>query len=164
MLRPGRKEPETASQEDEMKNGFIKHSAHELDFELNIASIIDCFVVLIAFVLISSSFFAIGIVDAEVASAGDVASISDETGLVVELKSDRSIWIRSNASKPERIAAEGKSWNYEGMSATLQRLKEELPELKSAILIADNSVAYRDVMRSMDAVKKDVSSVSLGGF
>lgn len=150
-----------------MKKGFIKQSEHELDFELNLASIIDCFVVLIAFVLISTSFFAIGIVDAEVASAGATDSVMDDGGLVIELKADHSIVLRSNLSRnADRIAAKnsGKAWDFEAMTASLQALKDKMPELKSAILMADNSVSYRDVMHSMELAKTKVSNVNLGGF
>lgn len=148
-----------------MKKGYIKHNEHEQDFELNIASIIDCFVVLIAFVLISTSFFSIGIIDAEVASGG--AATSENTGgLVIELKSDHSIRVRSDSNREVRIASRdsGKSWNFESLTATLQSMKEKTPELRSAILVADNSVAYRDVMASMEVAKGQVPSVNLGGF
>jgi len=58
----------------------------------------------------------------------------------------------------------GKSWNFEKLKETLQSLKEKTPELRSAILVADNSVAYRDVMASMEVAKGQVPSVNLGGF
>ena len=41
------------------------HAEGEQDFELNITSIIDCFTVLIAFILTSASFISIGIIDAD---------------------------------------------------------------------------------------------------
>ncbi len=61
-----------------MKKGFLKHGEHEQDFELNLASIIDCFVVLIAFILVSTSFFSIGIIDAEVAGASTTSESTSE--------------------------------------------------------------------------------------
>ena len=39
------------------------------DFELNLASLIDCFTVLITFLLASASFLSVGILDAGVAAA-----------------------------------------------------------------------------------------------
>ena len=42
-------------------------SKNSLDFELNLAPIIDCFTVLIAFILISASFASINILDAGIA-------------------------------------------------------------------------------------------------
>ncbi len=150
-----------------MKKGYIKHNEHEQDFELNIASIIDCFVVLIAFVLISTSFFSIGIIDAEVASGGATESAEQVGGLVIELKADHTILVRSDASAQEvRITSRdaGKTWDFDRLTGTLQALKVKMPELHSAILVADNSVAYRDVMASMEVAKGQVPSVNLGGF
>lgn len=150
-----------------MKKGYIKHNEQEQDFELNLASIIDCFVVLIAFVLISTSFFSIGIIDAEVAAAGASESSENVGGLVIELKVDHTILVRSDASTKEvRISSRdsGKSWDFDRLTLTLQALKEKMPELQSAILVADNSVAYRDVMASMEVAKGQVPSVNLGGF
>ena len=40
----------------------------ELDFDLNLAPIIDCFTVLITFLLISASYISINIIEASVAS------------------------------------------------------------------------------------------------
>lgn len=150
-----------------MKKGFLKHGEHEQDFELNITSIIDCFVVLIAFVLISTSFFSIGIIDAEVASGGATEVSENVGGLVIELKADHTILVRSDASTQEtRITSRdsGKNWDYESLTGALKALKVKMPDLHSAILVADNSVAYRDVMTSMEIAKGQVPSVNLGGF
>ena len=154
-----------------MKKGFIKHGELEQDFELNIASIIDCFVVLIAFVLISTSFFSIGILDAEVSSAGaDQASANPAEAVVIDLRADHSIRLtrsgESERSAGETIAASGGKWDLTRMSARLGEMKvsktQKAPE--SAVVMAENSVSYRDVMASMEAAKTQLSKVNLGGF
>ena len=142
------------------KKGFLKQGEFEQDFELNIASIIDCFVVLIAFVLVSTSFFSIGIIDAEVAGASDQASTAPETSpIVIELKSDHSIILKTGlfGQKTARTTAKN-------LGASLMALKEKNPDLNSAIVVADNSVSYRDVMASMEVAKGKIAQVNLGGF
>lgn len=152
------------------KKGFLKHGELEQDFELNIASIIDCFVVLIAFILVSTSFFSIGIIDAEVAGASAEADATDPSvTVVIELKADHSIVVKSGmfGQRSNRIAAvSGKtmSWNFDRLATALGTLKSETPELKSAVVMADNSVAYRDVMASMEVAKGKIAQVNLGGF
>ncbi len=153
------------------KKGFLKHGEHEQDFELNITSIIDCFVVLIAFILVSTSFFSIGIIDAEVAGSSEAAAASEDKNLIViELKADHSMVVKSgpNGSTSFRIAATrdeaGAAWNYVRLTSSLQSLKDKAPDLRSAILVADNSVSYRDVMASMEVAKGTVPHVNLGGF
>jgi len=142
------------------KKGFLKHGEFEQDFELNIASIIDCFVVLIAFVLVSTSFFSIGIIDAEVAGASDQASTApDPSPVVIELKADHSIVLKTGSfgQRSVRIAAAD-------LASRLEALTAQDPELKSAIVVADNSVSYRDVMASMEVAKGKIAQVNLGGF
>jgi biopolymer transport protein ExbD len=143
-----------------MKKGFLKHGENEQDFELNIASIIDCFVVLIAFILVSTSFFSIGIIDAEVAGASDTSEATTELNPVtIELKADHSIVLKSGTfgQISTRIA-------MSDLAASLEALKVKNPELKSATVIADNSVSYRDVMASMEVAKGKIAQVNLGGF
>jgi biopolymer transport protein ExbD len=142
------------------KKGFLKSGEFEQDFELNITSIIDCFVVLIAFVLVSTSFFSIGVIDAEVAGASDQATTSpDATPVVIELKADHSIVLKTGmfGRKSARIAAKD-------LASALDALKAKNPDLKSAIVNADNSVSYRDVMASMEVAKGKIAQVNLGGF
>lgn len=146
------------------KKGFLKHGEFEQDFELNIASIIDCFVVLIAFVLVSTSFFSIGIIDAEVAGASDDAPAAVETApVVIELKADHSFVLKTGSfgQHVTKIAAKNAAWNFDRLAGSLDSLKEET---KSAIVVADNSVSYRDVMASMEVAKGKIAQVNLGGF
>ncbi len=153
------------------KKGFLKHGEFEQDFELNIASIIDCFVVLIAFVLVSTSFFSIGIIDAEVAGSSDAVAAAEADSVLIEMKADHSMVVRSSKSSAGAVrisglksAGKAKAWDLEKLAAALQSMKERLPELRSAIVVADNSVAYRDVMASMEAARGQVPNVNLGGF
>jgi biopolymer transport protein ExbD len=148
--------------------GFLKHVELEQDFELNIASIIDCFVVLIAFILISTSFFSIGILDAEISGGGadSASAISAET-IVVQLKVDRSIRVsRTNEGKNSAVRLLGteKGWDFQALSKKIGEWKKTTPELDTAVIQADNAVSYRDVMAAMESAKTQLPKVSLGGF
>ena len=91
-------------------------SSHQ-DFELNLASIIDCFTVLIAFMLASASFLSIGILDAGVAAAGAVAA--NETPppvqLSIELRRDHSILIKTSgkSSSSSTVGQSQGTWDTE---------------------------------------------------
>lgn len=149
------------------KKGFLKHGEFEQDFELNIASIIDCFVVLIAFILVSTSFFSIGIIDAEVAGAADDAQTSSTVShVVIELKADHTFVLKtgSRGQHATRISATNAGWNFDSLGARLETLVGRDSELKSAIVVADNSVSYRDVMASMEVARGKIAQVNLGGF
>src|SRR3954454_525427 len=90
------------------------------DFELNLASIIDCFTVLIAFMLASASFLSIGILDAGVAAAGPQTK-SDKppsVNLTVELSQNQKFTLKlagkSHAKTP--IPGVDGKWNYEELT------------------------------------------------
>jgi biopolymer transport protein ExbD len=150
---------------------FRKKSARALDFELNLASVIDCLVVLIAFVLISASFVSIGILDGEVASTSAEASPAEKgPELAIKLTHDHGIEVtvegtlQGKQAKREYFIREKRSdWNFSGLTDRLAFIKGEWPDLKSAILTADNGVEYKDVIKSMEITRLAVPAVLLGG-
>ena len=105
------------------RSGFMRHGELEQDFELNIASIIDCFVVLIAFILISTSFFSIGILDAEVSGGGADASVAKaEETAVIELKADHSILVKHGTGRNASTRIDRKSTRLNSSHSTLSRM------------------------------------------
>ncbi len=131
------------------------------DFELNLASIIDCFTVLITFMLASASFISIGILDAGITAGGTVLkeSVSPEVILTIELKNSQTILIKTQGKKnhSDEIV-------YEKLSQSLLELKSHWPNLSSATLIAENQIEYQDVVKTMDQIRKIIPAVMLGGF
>lgn len=147
---------------------FFKRSLIEQDFELNIAPVIDCFVVLIAFVLISTAFASIGILDAVVAGGTRGAATESARAVVIEMKADRSLRLKqgSGGSQVARIrpASGSSQWNMPELKRVLAQLKARSGGPSSAVIIADNSISYRDVMSSMDTARSELGNVTLGGF
>lgn len=140
------------------------------DFELNLASIIDCFTVLIAFMLATASFLSIGILDAGIAAAGAESKEQDNPPpiqVTVELKSDRSFLVKTSgkAQQSRTLAStDGKERDFSALTAELSRLKQEWPAVSALTLSADASVEYTEVIRSMEASRKAIPVVLLGGF
>lgn len=139
------------------------------DFELNLAPIIDCLTVLIAFVLISASYLSIGVLDSGVAASGatQTTSNSSPVSLAIDLRNDHSILVslsgkihRDHSIPP---APDG-SWDYNALTDHLAFVKSEWPMLQQAVLMADNGVDYQQVVKSMEITRKAVPSVLLGGF
>jgi biopolymer transport protein ExbD len=143
------------------------------DFELNIASIIDCFVVLITFMLASATFLSIGILDAGIAAAGATATpgTPPPVNVVVELKENRDIVVKvtgkqntTNTFQPRAGKEGAKDWNYESLTVQLAGVKVNFPSVTGATLMADNKVEYKEVVKSMEVVRKTLPVVLLGGF
>ena len=142
-------------------------SENDQDFELNLASIIDCFTVLITFMLASASFLSVGIMDAGIAAGAPSTTAAAPTVQVsIELKADHVIQIVTSgkSSNKQTLQAKSEGWDYEGLTALLQGYKGKWPDLSAATLVAENTVEYRDVIKAMDQTRKILPAVLLGGF
>lgn len=148
--------------------GSGKRGDDSQDFELNIASIIDCFTVLIAFMLASASFLAIGILDAGVAAAGATANTTKppSVNLTLQLMPDHKIQLKLNgkANRTNMLAGVSGDWDLAGLTKGLNGLKAQYPDLNAITLTADNTIEYKDVIKTMDTVRKSIPAVLLGGF
>jgi biopolymer transport protein ExbD len=140
------------------------------DFELNIASLIDCFTVLITFLLASASFLSIGILDAGVAAAGHTATDTatpPPINLVVEVGHDKHLELKITGKENRNTAltaTKDGAWDFVGLDRELASIKAKYPTVSAVTLTAENSVEYRDVIKSMEMVKKSLPVVLLGGF
>jgi biopolymer transport protein ExbD len=139
------------------------------DFELNLASIIDCFTVLIAFMLASTAFLSIGILDAGVAAAGNTAT--DNTApppvnleVVISNTKTMNIKVTGRTNSNFNVAAKDGTWNLAEMNEKLAGLHQQWPTVNAITLTADNTVEYQDVIKTMDSVRKTIPVALLGGF
>jgi biopolymer transport protein ExbD len=138
------------------------------DFELNLASIIDCLTVLITFLLASTAFISIGILDAGVAAAGTEAASATPPPVTItlELSAAHAISVKTagKASSSTSIAAAGETWDLPALSQRLQALHQQWPTVEAVTLNAGDSVEYKDVVQVMDTARKSIPVVLLGGF
>lgn len=140
------------------------------DFDINIAPIIDAFVVLIAFMLASASFLAIGFFDAGI-SANTVAENQDKkpppVSVEVKLHQDMSIQILVEGKKVKdqhQIKAAKDSWNLESLATRLESIQKQWPSVNALTLEAHDQIAYHDIVRVMEQARKTHPSVLLSGF
>jgi biopolymer transport protein ExbD len=138
------------------------------DFELNLASIIDCFTVLIAFMLASAAYLSIGILDAGVAAAGATASSEKPpaVNVTVELDQDQKMVVKLSGKVTNTIPieAQGGKWNYEALTQNLTSTHSRFNDVNAVTLTANNAIAYKDVVKTMEVIRKTMPVVLLGGF
>jgi len=133
------------------------------DFELNLASIIDCLTVIIAFLLLSSSFVSYGTLDTAVAAPqGQTTSTSAEgqpqaLTLSVTLRDSERVDLDVSGARTEkRQIARG------SLKVELESMKAKYPGLGGIVLTAASRVEYRDVIRGMDEARQVFPAVALG--
>lgn len=132
------------------------------DFELNLAPIIDCFTVLITFMLASASFLSISIFDAgftPVEAIGDPNPPQITINLNVKDK-----------DKGYELVVKGKENSHniyktpEEVGQALVQIKGRFPAADSVTLSADDNVEYEKVVKAMEKIRPVFPALVLGGF
>ncbi len=151
-----------------MSHSTPGQQSSELDFEINLAPIIDCLTVLITFTLISAAFLSISIFDAGVSaskSAGEnLPPPPIEISVVIHQGGNLDIRVTGEQNRTTRVEAKDGTWNYEGLTTELKTLREKFPTVDGISLSADEDVEYETVAKTMDTVSETQHAVILGGF
>ncbi len=139
----------------------------EQDFELNIAPIIDCFVVLIAYLLISASFISLTSMDVQVAVpaiGADAANQKENVEISLDLDQNRNVTVRLTGDRTESMvvpAREG-DWDFAALRGKLEGLRGRFPATDSAILTAVQELEYSQIVRMIEATRGLYPKLALG--
>jgi len=132
---------------------------------LNLIPIMNLFVALIPFLLISAAFFNISVINASIPALqkdrSDVASTEDAVTLMVQiLPSGFRITASSETlSKPTldglrmEIARKGKEPDFDAFTRHLLACKQQYPRSDTVILVADPSILYQEMIQTLDAAR-----------
>jgi len=138
------------------------------DFDLNLAPIIDAFTVLVTFLLASSAFLSIGLLDAGISASSPSATHATPPPIQIriDLRAGMKLELKTTGKSSRSIAMAGKEGHYdfEGLKKELEGLKQSFPTVDAVTLAADNSIEYKDVIETMEAIRKTQPNVMLGGF
>lgn len=139
-----------------------KRRSTATDFELNLAPIIDCFTVLITFMLASASFLSISIFDAgftPVEAMGDPNPPQITINLNVKDK-DRGYELVVKGKENSNATYK----TPEEVGQALVALKGRFPAADSVTLSADDNVEYDKVVKAMEKIRPVFPALVLGGF
>jgi biopolymer transport protein ExbD len=152
-------------------DGAGPHGGGSQDFDINLAPIIDCFTVLITFLLASASFLAIGIFDSAVAvpGAGDNGAKPPPVRVDVQLTPTFEIQFKvagseKSANFSKRIAPVKNDWNTEGLLQEVEAVQKRWPDVKTLVLGAADDVEYVHIVRLMEVMRPKVPNIMLGGY
>lgn len=143
------------------------------EVDLNLAPIIDCFTVLITFLLVSASFLTLNAIDVGIAANGEappeLASSEPPVSMEVRVGPARSIEVRISGGPqgldlalPVAAQADGQ-FDLVGLARTLEESKEKWPSVQDASVSADPGVRYKDLIRVIEGVKKLLPKVFISG-
>lgn len=141
------------------------------DVELNLAPIIDCMTVLVAFLLLSASYVSVYVLDANlpplvVASEEPVAPPNGIT-LSAMLKQTGELELKVSGAETSselfRVDV-GDDAAAERVRTRITEIKTKWPETKSLTLNGEDEVPYHEVVRVLEELRPAMANISLGGF
>ncbi len=151
-----------------MNDGGSGAHGQNQDFDINLAPIIDCFTVLITFLLASASFLAIGVFDSSVAVTGPGTALSKPPPVRVDIEMDLNqdilFKVAGVAQFQKRIPAEKGDWNVKQLMAEVAEVQKKWPETTTMVLSATDDVQYVHLVRLMESLRVKVPNILLGGY
>lgn len=146
----------------------LKRREMEDDCEPNLTPIMNMFLVLIPFLLMSASFYHVKAVNTSVPVLAESVERAEENNpisvtVIVELKkdslkvsamSDKLTGDELNQFKIEYPMDSEGSYPLEKFSVHLQGIKDQYPKSDTLILIPNNNTDYNTIILAMDSARK----------
>ena len=140
------------------------------DVELNLAPIIDCFTVLITYLLVTASFLSLTALDVGVSATGkgtppppDGSPPPMVMSMVALANGDVTINVRGGVTGkeyPYTVRALGPGQRDEDqLLSKLTELKQQWPEITEVSVSADPAVLYKDVVKVIKKVQEAMPKV-----
>lgn len=137
-----------------------------LDFELNIVPIIDCFVILITFMLAAGVYVSIGILEVGVSEKDGIPVAQEKPALEikVEIKQNNTLalTISGKAKQSLSISPKNKKWDFQKLGVELSQVKSKWSDIGTVTLYSHWEVPYQNVIEGMETIKRTHPEVLLG--
>lgn len=143
------------------------------DVELNLAPIIDCFTVLITYLLVTASFLSLAALDVGVSATGTAAPPAESTApppmvmsLEVLANGDIKVNVRGGVSGreyPYVVHAVQGQRNEAELLARLNEIKKRWPAITEASVSAEPNVIYKDMVKVIQKIQEAMPKVFISG-
>jgi biopolymer transport protein ExbD len=136
------------------------------EVELNITPIIDCFTVLITFMLASASFLSIGFFEAATpGNSSDPTAEQPDVEAVVRIKANHMAELKIKGKKNLTVSYDLKNAEaLKGLDQEITKLTSEHLKLNQVLLSADDDVDYKSVSELMSHLSLSKLPVVVGDF
>ncbi len=137
---------------------------------VDLIPVMNLFVVLIPFLLLSAAFFHVGVIPTSLPSqsdsVSDIASSPWAVTVNLEVELDAIHLTASNPSLDEealaalsmRIPHQGDGYDLEMLTAALSQIKRAYDQSDTVIVLPGQGILYRDVVRVLDAARERVTA------
>ncbi len=141
-------------------------NSHDTDVELNITPIIDCFTVLITFLLASASFISIGYFEAHTPGPGDQTETNKpDVDAVIRIRKSGMVELKwtGKLSGTRRIDGINED-SLRVITGDLNKIKDQKLTINQVMIHADNETPYSNLASIMSAVDQSGISAVIGDF
>jgi biopolymer transport protein ExbD len=141
-------------------------SSNSQEVDLNITPIIDCFTVLITFMLASASFLSIGFLEAATPGNSDQAAAEPNTEALIKMQPNHLATLRMKGKVNYTVSFDlGNKEGMEKFDAEFKKLNEATNvNLNQVLLSADDEVEYAAIAEVMDHLNQTKFPVVVGEF
>lgn len=144
------------------------------DVELNLAPIIDCFTVLITYLLITASFINLAAMDVGVSATGSAAPSEQPMGpppMVMTMQMSEGGKLVMNISGGKLTTdivvsiepLQNGSWNLNELAGRLRQIQERWPDIKDVSISAEPAVKYKDIVTVINETQRALPKVFISG-
>jgi len=153
---------------------MVDNSGGTQEVELNLAPIIDCFTVLITYLLVTASFLTFAAVDVSVSANSDskvaAAPVEDKHPLVMtlDLDIDNQILLKVTGGDLKKdyevkVPAKDGKWDGESLERSLVQITGKWSALSEVSVSAAPAVKYKELVNVINATQKTLPKVYISG-
>ena len=141
-------------------------SSKTQDVELNITPIIDCFTVLITFLLASASFLSIGFFEAYTpGNTADPTTGEPDSEAVVRITKDNTAELKIKGKRNYSLRFDlGTPSGLNNLQGEISKLDSQHLKMNQILLTAEDDVPYRQITEVMDQLGTGKLPVVVGEF
>jgi biopolymer transport protein ExbD len=136
------------------------------EVELNITPIIDCFTVLITFLLASASFLSIGFFEAYTPGMNaDPTQVEPDTELVLRIKSNHIAEFKVKGKRNETLTFSTiDAASMKNLEQAVENLKDPSIKLSQILVSAEDTVDYQELSDLMGHLNRSNLPIVVGEF
>ena len=125
-----------------------------LEAELNVTAVMNIFVILIPFLLLTATFVRIAIIELSLPSlefkeSTNLEELKDLTLLMVTIKPE-GFEIKTSENNFPRIPIKASGFDYEKLSEQLKAIKNQYPKLDDVLISPADNIRYKVIIKVLD--------------
>lgn len=143
---------------------------HAEETELNLTAVMNIFLILIPFMLLTAVFVRIAVLELSLPSldkAGQTASNTQSKSTVLNILkiSETGFELNSPEIKFTKLAkAQQQEYNWQGLADQLTRVKDKYPESEDILISPEDTILYQTIIKVMDTCRESgFPNISISG-